>query len=958
VSRGFWLANSSWTPAFAGVTRKNVGVARKDIGQQKKQSFYPLLLLTLWYNICYNSVSTTLGIKHPGNNFPLPKNRDNIGKREVLTMPKVEESEVIKAETALNNLVGRTNSRLLQNINFIRQVEKEIQSNITEIVEGGKARKEKIIIGIRDYLEDLCDEMQLDSCGHVKAAKIYPTLAKAIFTIPLDNAAKVSLFREFDAKIFKDRKVGDLKLIILNRDLVKLLKLAIMDVDNTIIMSGAHELKPEMVEQIKKMIEKRMRVRFISGRGKWWCVAALKALLGIPGAIELCEIWYESGCGQCDLKGNDLGLAPGLENHPVITKRQEVYDFFSSLCLTQAETPPDTGAQCNKEEFVPGQDANGQKLIFPVCSTKVAGRYTLSFNLKQGDGPDKDFQVTLEMCRIYDANGKVINDPVAEEMQEASMKLIAMAIKNKGWDKYFSLAKVGTAINVNPVINGEIIGKSRAAGMIIEETAKEFGLTPQEVAANAFGIGDGKADGEFSAAMLSDKTVVRPLFFFVGPPKQFDFDEEVFDRIVAVAPKLIDDAGAWGDVASIAIFQEFSYAFASFDKIPPGNNTPETKIVPEAEILPPDFFPQPLIRKKFEPESPDPDYFRYENAQKDPIFRAWLKANGQTILTLGMFARPESTQKILCYEVRPESRILVSGKLFGEVKKLMKPEERLTPSGGSSNIIATLDGKRYLVTQRRSFLSPKGDLIPLAGHLNNNIGYPAYHPKYGEDLFAQIKGVIADNFFVEHVEEFGVIDSATGEFYHPRSLLSFNEAVFSDFDSAFQSAWQEASKILERNPNTKNIKLSKICKFAPSAKIEFCTSAQLRLHFPEEKDPYTKRGTFNFEKNAPNCNGFDVYLTKLPFPSSRLRVIDCEENLNLPSVLLELEEQGFAFKEPLTASLIFQNGERLDPETLPRKTELEIKEYESLTSNIKLCPVLEDCQAAAKSGVADIILSD
>lgn len=475
-----------------------------------------------------------------------------------------EKNEEEKKTLNVERLVGKTNGKILKGIN-IGSAEKQIQSDIAEIVGDGKARKEIIISGIRDYLDDLCDDLQPEGCECTKAAELYPALAKAILTIPLDNAAKISLFRELDAKIFKGRQAENLKFIILNRDLVKSLKLAIMDVYNTIIMTGAHEFKPEMVEQIKKMIRKRVRIRLVSGRGKLWCVNACKVLLDIPGAIELIEIWYESGCGRCDIAGKDLGLVPGLENHPVITRRQEVYNFFSAFSLTTAETPPETGAQYNKEESFTGQDANGTKLIFPVCSTKVASRYTLSFNLVAGCGPEKDFQVTLEMCR-YDANGQVINDPVAEEMQEASMKLIAIALKNKGWDKYFSIAQVGTAINVNPIINGEIIGKSRAAGMIIEEIAKEFGLTPQDVASNAFGIGDGKADGEFAAATLSDKTIVRPLFFFVGPPKQFDFDEKIFDRIVAVASRLIDDAGACGDVATIAILEEFDNFFASFEK--------------------------------------------------------------------------------------------------------------------------------------------------------------------------------------------------------------------------------------------------------------------------------------------------------------------------------------------------------------------------------------------------------
>lgn len=858
----------------------------------------------------------------------------------------------------LNNLVGKTNSRILKNIQVISQVELETRKDIKEIVDNSQNRKEEIVRNIREYLDDLCDEMQLDSCGHVKAAKLYPTITRAIFTIPLENVAKVALFREFDAKIYKGRKAGEQKLIILNRDLVTLIKLFIMDVDNTIIMSGDHELKPEMVAQIRKMLEKGVRIRFVSGRSKIWVVRALKPLLAIPRALELCEIWYESGCGKCDLAGKDLGLAPGLENHPVVTARQEVYDFFASTCVTADETLPDLSrAECDSQHFIRGQDANGQKLVLPKSSSKIAGRYILSFNLNQGDGPDKDFQVTLEMYRTYNAEGKVINDPIAEEMQDAAMKLLAITLKNKGWDKYFALAKVGTAININPIINGEVIGKSRAAGMIIEESAKELGITPSEVASFTAGIGDGKADGEFAAATLSDKTIVRPMFFFVGPSKQFDFDEETFDRIVAVGPKLIDDSGAWGDIAAIAIFEEFGPAFSGFGPDARATTPIQEQANKEVKIISADSCPQPLIRKPFSPENPDPDYLRYENATRDPIFREWLKQNGRIILTLSMFKRPESTQKILCFEVRPESRVIVAGPMMGEIKKLMKPGERFTPSGGSSNFIETLDAKRFFITQRRGFVNPKGQPIPLPGHLNNNIGYPAYHPKYGEDLFAQIKGVVADNFLVEHAEELGVIDSATGEFYHPKSLFNFNEAVFSDFEPAFRTAWEAANKILQNNPRTAKMALSKTCRFAPSAEIKYFGNQELHLYFPEEKTPYIKTGIFNFENGVPNCNGFKTYFMKLPFPSSRLLIVDCEEGLNLPNVLLEIDE-GFRLKEPMATALFFRNGEKLDPETMPRSTEMEVKEYESLTSNIQLCPVIEEYRAVAKTGVADIILPE
>lgn len=861
-----------------------------------------------------------------------------------------------KRGSPLENLVGRTNGRILNSIRLIDRAQAHLEREIQEHKEEGKKHQEELIKSIRDNLEDLCDELQLDSCAHATAAKLYPQIARAIFTMPLDNATKVALFREFDSKIYKDRKVGDQKLIILNRDLVELIKIFIMDVDNTIIMSGDHELKPEMVERIRKMIEKGTRIRFVSGRSKIWVVRALKPLLTIPRALELCEIWYESGCGKCDLNGKDLGLAPGLENHPVVMARQEVYDFLSSLCLTANETPKDEGKEL--ANYFRGQDADGERLLFPTCSTKVASRYTLSFNLTPGSGAGKDYQVTLEMFRVYDANGKVINDPLAEEIQEAAMKIIAMAIKNKGWDKFFALAKVGTAININPIINGEIIGKSRAAGMIIEAVAKEFNLAPTEVARFTAGIGDGKADGEFAAATLSDKTIVRPIFFFVGPSKQFDFDEETFDRIVAVGPRLIDEKnGAWGEVAAMAIFDEFNAAFAGFTLTQGGTlpePTPNKKI---EDTLPADFFPQTLVKKSFSPESPDPDYFRYENAMKDPIFREWLKKNGQVILTLGMFQRQESTDKILCFEVRPESRVIVAGPMMGEIKKLMKPEERFTPSGGSSNFIETLDAKRFFITQRRGFVNPKGQPIPLPGHLNNNIGYPAYHPKYGEDLFAQIKGVVADNFLVEHTEELGVIDSATGEFYHPKSLFNFNEAVFSDFEPAFRTAWEAANKILQNNPRTAKMALSKTCKFAPSAEIKYFGNQELHLYFPEDKTPYIKTGIFNFEKGVPNCNGFKTYFMKLPFPSSRLLIVDCEEGLNLPNVLLKTDD-GFRLTDPMATALFFQNGEELDPETLPRNTEMEVKEYESLTSNMNACPVIETFREVSKTGVADIILSD
>jgi hypothetical protein len=249
--------------------------------------------------------------------------------------------------------------------------------------------------------------------------------------------------------------------------------------------------------------------------------------------------------------------------------------------------------------------------------------------------------------------------------------------------------------------------------------------------------------------------------------------------------------------------------------------------------------------------------------------------------------------------------------------------------------------------------------VSYPGYLNINLGKPK-KPSASKDPFAQITGLESSTYLSEYLRKVGIFDSQR-TFLVPKIFWNLSKKPLEEFFPPFNSARVNATELLNFSPPM-------MPRFVDSEEIFFNSMTEVQLDWLGEKT-IKEVGVLNIEEATGNVNLAKVVVMDfigdpiIKGPDDIIS-IDCERGpsdkpLNLYKCFLELDGR-YRIKKPFSIPYIFSSGKRIDLNTLddsPVKCEdpygntLMRSQKSSLTKDIRTCPILEEYDKVAESGI-------
>ncbi len=310
----------------------------------------------------------------------------------------------------------------------------------------------------------------------------------------------------------------------------------IWDVDGPITEND--NLEPAVAAKIINLALEGICHSFITGRDAIWLdknvIKPMQKYYSFPIARNKFKFYAEVGCIQMSQTSDNklkYTLHPSIKDHPLVNDSNGIRTALQN-CVYNPDNAikqfkvSDKLKLSQKIEY----DANRDGWIFdekkrPRCFNYILGT-------KWGI-------VTWE--KVRNKKGQV-----ADFNQKPFVDEAKKIIKDKGFEKKIAVEEIGTAINIVPVINNQILGKSWAAGIALKKIwDKDLGkrTSIESVINKTIAIGDGRADFGFTTPIIEKNKTNKCLnFIFVGGkhdiPKAHESDAKLIENMVIRATGL------------------------------------------------------------------------------------------------------------------------------------------------------------------------------------------------------------------------------------------------------------------------------------------------------------------------------------------------------------------------------------------------------------------------------------
>lgn len=283
-------------------------------------------------------------------------------------------------------------------------------------------------------------------------------------------------------------------------------------------------------------------IAFPSGRDTKWLIDKMKWMLEIPNAINRVLLMPELGLYSCRLDGSNLQEADFLSQHRLVDPivRAELGKLayqVQNLKLYSANESVMRGYKIYG-------DAENNLYHIPDIPN-VAVPIAIS-------SPTKNAIFTYELFR--DMTFKIaLFASKKRAIFEAALEAI---LDELGYSQDMGLSLAGTAIDIAPKINGELIDKRHACGQAIAWASSLLGDADLEtVAAHTIAGGDGDADRRFARPIYKNWKG-RVSWIHSGNEASFLPDED-FLECLAISSAVTKPDGKMGPEVTAQIAQAF-----------------------------------------------------------------------------------------------------------------------------------------------------------------------------------------------------------------------------------------------------------------------------------------------------------------------------------------------------------------------------------------------------------------
>lgn len=343
----------------------------------------------------------------------------------------------------------------------------------------------------------------------------------------------------------------------------------IWDIDGTI--TEHDKLSGEVTFKITTLAQRYgVYHSFITGRDAAWVIE--KVIEDMRGFYNFARVrdnlvfFAEVGCMMIsfDPTGQiEKTIHPALEDHPLYVNSKKIRDKLKALAYDPESLRGYTAGAPIPLNHDVIYDANGVGYLIdrskpsPKCHPYIWSPY-------------KEVFATFEKIRDKDGKWKTFD-------QEPYVEIIQKVIDTAGFGDQITIEVVGTALNIVPLVNGEKLGKSWAAGRALT-IIQELKLGKREVLDSiidrTIAVGDGLADLDFTIPTFSPE-VERKLqhktlpIIYVGPSQdlpvrgsrpendrlldniiiqatgrgsaEYIHDEHKIDLVPAIGPRVVSD---------------------------------------------------------------------------------------------------------------------------------------------------------------------------------------------------------------------------------------------------------------------------------------------------------------------------------------------------------------------------------------------------------------------------------
>jgi len=286
------------------------------------------------------------------------------------------------------------------------------------------------------------------------------------------------------------------------------------DIDGT-ITDPTDRVNHEVAAKIIRLALDGIYHSFVTGRDAAWVIRnviePMRDFYGFGRVHEYLSFVAESGCVTINIPRSgrpSSTIHSELRPHPLATNRgglrdalrRLVYDPDTLRCFTMGSR---LAQGC---ELI--HDANREAYVVePQCVVPECHEYIWSGS--------KSVIATLEIIR--DASGK------CKALDQAPyVHKVQAAIDAAGAASDVGIRLAGTAIDILPVVGGQLLGKSWAAGRALDNLQKKLSghHERQALVDGTVAVGDGKADFDFCSPVFADGTSLPNgvRLVFVGDP--------------------------------------------------------------------------------------------------------------------------------------------------------------------------------------------------------------------------------------------------------------------------------------------------------------------------------------------------------------------------------------------------------------------------------------------------------